>query len=215
MSDSALRQDILDELEFEPSIDANDIGITVEDGIVTLTGHVPNYSQRLAVERAVARMKGVKGIAQEIEVRYPGRPGTSDDEIAQRVVSTLKWSTVVPDERVKVKVQNGWVTLRGRLDWNFQKTGAEGAICDLKGVTGVSNLIELRPRVSSSDVRKHIVAALHRNATLEAETIKVDVVGNKVTLQGKVKTWNDRRVAEEAAWATSGVTAVDDQLAVG
>jgi osmotically-inducible protein OsmY len=215
MNDSALRQDVLDELEFEPSIDANDIGVAVEDGIVTLTGHVPFYSQRVAVERAVARLKGVKGIAQEIEVRHPGGAGSSDDEIAQRVVSTLKWSTLVPEEHVKVMVQKGWVTLTGALDWNFQKTGAENAICNLNGVTGVTNRIQLRERVSSRDVRKHIVAALHRNAALEADTITIDVVGNKVTLEGRVRTWSDRKVVEEAAWATSGVTAVDDRLAVG
>lgn len=215
MNDSTLKQDILDELEFQPEIDANDIGVTVENGVVTLTGHVPNYSQKLAVERAVGRLKGVKGIAQEIEVRYAGTHGTSDDEIAQRAVNTIKWNTMVPDDKVQVKVQDGWVTLTGALDWNYEKIGAEHAVRDLKGVRGVVNLIELRQRVLPKDVKKHIVSALHRNAAMEAEAIRVDVAGNKVTLAGKVKTWADREIAEEAAWATSGVTAVEDRLTVG
>jgi osmotically-inducible protein OsmY len=215
MKDGTLRQDILDELEFEPSIDANDIGVAVEDGIVTLSGHVPNYSQKQAVERAVARVKGVRGIAEEIQVRYPGGPKTSDDEIAKRAVDTLKWSTVVPDDRVQVKVQDGWVTLTGKLDWNYQKTGAADAVLGLKGVTGISNQIELVPRVSAGDVKKRIEDALKRSAHVEANAIRVDVAGNKVTLNGHVKAWSERKLVEQAAWATPGVTMVSDQLAVG
>ena len=215
MTDSTLRQDILDELDFEPSIDANDIGVAVEDGIVTLTGHVPNFGQKRAVERAVSRLKGVRGIAENIEVRFPGGPGMSDDEIAKRVVNMLKWSTMVPDGKVLVKVQDGWVTLTGKLAWNYQKTGAADAIKDLKGVIGISNMIELEPRVSATDVRKHIEDALKRSAQLEAQAIQVDVAGNKVTLKGKVKAWTERKIAEDAAWATPGVTTVSDQLAIG
>lgn len=215
MSDSTLRQDILDELDFEPSIDANDIGVAVEDGIVTLSGHVPNYGQKRAVERAISRLKGVRGIAENIEVRLPGRPGVSDDEIAKRVVDTLKWSTMIPDGKVVVKVQDGWVTLTGKLAWNYQKIGAADAIKNLKGVIGISNTIELEPRVSATDVRKHIEDALKRNAQVEAHAIHVDVAGNKVTLKGKVKAWTERKVAEDAAWATPGVTTVSDQLLIG
>jgi osmotically-inducible protein OsmY len=215
MKDSTLKQDILDELDFEPSIDANDIGVAVEDGVVTLSGHVPNYSQKQAVERAVARVKGVRGIAESIEVRYPGGSGMADDEIARRAINTLKWSTLIPDGKVLVKVENGWVTLTGKLDWNYQKVGAAGALRDLKGVTGISNLIELVPRVSSKDVKKRIEEALKRNAHLEASGISVDVTGNKVTLKGSVKAWSERRLVEQAAWATPGVTTVSDQLKIG
>ncbi len=211
MNDTSLKQHILDELEFQPEIDANDIGVTVENGIVTLTGHVPNYSRKLAVERAVGRLERVKGIAQEIEVRYAGAHGTSDDEIAQRAVNTIKWNTMVPDDKVQVKVQD----LTGTLDWNYEKAGAERAVRDLNGVRGVGNLIELRQRVLPKDVKKHIVSALHRNAAMEAEAIHVDEAGNKVTLAGKVRTWTDREIAEQAAWATSGVTVVEDKLTVG
>jgi osmotically-inducible protein OsmY len=216
MKDSELRQDILDELEFEPSIDANDIGVTVENGIVTLSGHVPNYSQKMAVERLVSHLKGVRGIAEEIEVRYPGSgPGMSDDEIAARVVNTLKWSTLVPDNKVHVTVQKGWVTLSGKLDWNYQKTGAADAIHDIKGVVGITNQIELVPRVSSVDVKKRIEEALKRNALVESDGIKVDVAGNKVTIKGRVKAWSERKLVEQAVWATPGVTTVSDQLMIG
>ncbi len=215
MSDSSIRQDVLDELEFEPSIDANDIGVMVENGIVTLTGHVPTYSQKLAAERAVARIKGVRGIAQEIEVRHNLGQGTSDEEIAARVLETLKWSTVVPEGKITVKVERGWVTLSGKLDWFYQRAGAENAVRDLRGVTGITNNIVLKPRVSPLDVKKNLEDALRRSAELEADGIRVKVAGNKVTLEGRVKTWRDRRLAERAAWAASGVTAVEDHLTVG
>lgn len=214
MKDSALRQDILDELEFEPYIDANDIGVAVEDGIVTLTGHVPNYSQRAAVERAVARVKGVRGVAQEIEVRYPGQAGTADDEIARRVVNTLKWSTLVPDGKVHVSVRDGWVTLSGRLEWNYQKVAAADAIRNLHGVVGIMNNVELVPRPTSVDVKKHIEGALKRYAEVEANNIKIDVAGTKVTLVGKVHNLAERTAVEDAVWATPGVAALDDRLTV-
>jgi osmotically-inducible protein OsmY len=215
MSDSSLRQNILDELEFEPSIDANDIGVAVEDGIVTLSGHVQNYSQKQAAERIVARVKGVRGIAEELEVRYPGGSGVADDEIARRVLDTLKWSTQVPDGKVQVTVQKGWVTLSGKLDWNYQKVGAANAIGDLKGVTGVTNKITIKPQVTSVDVRKRIEEALKRSAEVEARDITIDVAADKVTLKGRVKTWNERWLVEDTAWATPGVTHVSDELIVG
>ena len=216
MKDSELRQDILDELEFEPSIDANDIGVAVEDGIVTLSGHVPSYSQKVTVERLVSHLKGVRGIAEEIEVRYPMHgPGTADDEIAARVVNTLKWSTVVPDGKVQVKVQKGWVTLTGKLDWNYEKVGVVDAIKDIKGIVGITNQIELVTRLSSTDVKKRIEDALKRNAAVEAGGIKVDVAGNKVIIKGRVKAWSERKLVEQAVWATPGVTNVSDQLMVG
>lgn len=213
-SDSALRQDILDELDFEPAIDPNDIGVAVEDGIVSLSGHVPSYPQKMIVERVVSRVKGVKGLAEEIEVRFPGSIGVSDDEIAKRAVDVLEWSTLVPDDRVQVKVQNGWLTLTGVLDWHYQKTGAAEALKGIRGVTGISNRIELRPRVSSLDVKQRIESALRRSAHLEASGIRVNIDGNKVILEGRVKAWSERRLAERAAWATPGVTAVDDRLTV-
>ena len=214
MKDSALRQDILDELEFAPNIDANDIGVAVEDGIVTLTGHVPNFSQKQAVERAVARIKGVRAIAQGIEVRFPTSESDADDEIARRVLDTLKWSTLVPDERVQVKVEDGWVTLSGNLEWNYQKVGAADAIRHIAGVRGVSNAIALAPKPASGDVKKRIEDALRRHAEVEAHNIRVEVSGNKVTLTGTVRALAERSAVEDAAWATPGVHSIDDRLTV-
>jgi len=215
MSDAKIRQDILDELEFEPSIDANDIGVAVENGVVTLTGYVPTYPQKLAVEHAGARIKGVKAIAEEIQVRYHQGAGSADDEIAQRIVDMLKWSTLVPEGKVQIKVQHGWVTLTGVLDWNYQRRGAEDVVRNVRGVAGIKNLIELRSRVVASDVRKQIESALRRTAELEGRGIDVKVTGNEVVLEGTVKSWHDRKIAEQAAWATGGVTSVIDRLAVG
>lgn len=214
MHDDFLKQAVIDAIAFEPSIDENHIGVAVEDGIVSLSGHVPNYTQKWAIEQAVGGVKGVKGIAEEIEVHFPGNSGTADDEIAKRVVDSLKWSTMVPDEKVQVKVQNGWVTLSGKLDWHYQKSGAEATVRTLKGVTGITNNIALNPRISAFDVKKHIEDALKRSAEIEARQIRVDVAGNTVTLHGSVKAWNERRAVEQAAWATPGVIHVVDQLTV-
>lgn len=214
MDDMALKHNVEDALEFEPSIDASNIGIAVENGVVTLTGHVSSYPQKLVVERVVSHVRGVKGYAEEIEVRFPGTVGTADDEIASRAISSLKWSTVVPDGRVQVKVQKGWITLTGTLDWNYQKGGATEALRGLVGVTGISNLIELRPRVTSHDVRKAIEGALKRHANLEASSIEISVSGNRVTLAGNVRAWHERRIAEQAAYATPGVSVVDDRLTI-
>lgn len=212
--DMALKQDILDELEFDPSFDASDIGVGVEDGIVTLSGHVASYAQKSAVERAVGRVKGVRGIAVELEVRFPGTTSFADDEIARRVLDVLSWRSDVPTDKVQVKVQKGWVTLNGRLDWNYQKVAAGDAVRTLEGVKGLSNLIEIGARVSNVDVKRHIEEALKRDAEVEAHGIRISVEGDKVILEGNVKAWHERAAAERAAWATPGVTIVEDRLIV-
>jgi len=216
MSDSSLRQDIIDELDFEPSIDAADIGVAVEDGVATLTGHVPTYAQKITVEDVVRRVKGVKGIAQEIEVRPFGTNRTADDEIAKRALSTINWNTAIPDDAVQVKVQEGWVTLMGKVEWQYQKTAAADAVRDLAGVVGVTNRIEIASRASAFDVKKRIEDALKRNAEIEAQAIRVNVLdGGKITLDGKVHAWSERRAAERAAWSAPGVKVVDDRITIG
>jgi osmotically-inducible protein OsmY len=216
MTDSSLRQDIIDELDFEPSIDAADIGVAVENGIVTLTGHVPTYAQKITVEDVVRRVKGVKGIAQEIEVRPVGSNRTADDEIAKRAVNTLGWNTSVPSSAVQVKVQSGWVTLTGKVEWFYQKNAAAHAVRDLAGVVGVTNQIEIRQQASATDVKKRIEDALKRYAEVEAQAIRVDVLdGGKVRLDGKVHAWSERSAAERAAWPAPGVTTVEDRIAIG
>jgi osmotically-inducible protein OsmY len=215
MDDKQLRQNIIDELEFEPSVDAQDIGVAVSEGIVTLSGHVSSYAEKVAVQHAVQRVKGVRAIAQEIEVRYPGEKKTADDEIAKRALNILKWDAVIPGAAVRVTVQKGWVLLTGEVDWQFQKKAAEDAIRKLSGVTGVSNSITIKPRVSASDIKKKIEDALARNAHVEARAIRVNVSdGNKVRLEGAVDSWDDRDVVENAAWSVPGVQSVDDRLAI-
>jgi osmotically-inducible protein OsmY len=215
MSDKYLRQIVLEELDFEPSVDAANIGVAVENGIVTLTGHVSSYAEKMAAERAAQRVKGVHGIAEEIEVRYAADKKTADDQIAERAVNIIGWDTQIPNNAVMVKVQKGWVTLTGAVDWNFQKMAAESAIRKLSGVVGVSNQISVKPRLQTTDVKQKIVDALKRNADVEADSIKVSVQGDKVKLEGKVKAWYERNLIEHAAWSVPGVRAVEDHLTLG
>jgi osmotically-inducible protein OsmY len=215
MANKQLRQNVIDELEFEPRIDARNIGVAVDDGVVTLTGHVSSYAEKIAAEHATRRIKGVRAIAQEIEVRYPSEKKTADDEIAKRALSVLKWDASIPQDAVKVTVQKGWVTLSGELTWQYQRRTAEDAVRRLTGVTQVTNSISVKPTVSASDIKKKIEEALARNARLEAEAIRVSVLeGNKVSLEGKVDSWDDREVAENAAWSVAGVQSVDDRLKI-
>lgn len=212
MDDKALRQNVVSELDFDPSIDAETIGVAVEGGVVTLTGHVGSYAEKIAAERAAQRVKGVRAIAQEIVVRYPDDKKTADDQIAERAVSIMTWDARIPAENVMVKVQQGWVTLSGEVSWHFQREAAESSVRRLSGVVGVTNEIRVTPSAQPEDVRSRIVDALARNAELEADSINVVVHGDKVTLEGKVKAWYEREVAERAAWSVPGVAAVEDHL---
>ena len=215
MSDIDLRQDILDELDYEPSIDAADIGVTVDEGTVTLTGHVATYAQKHTAETIVRRVKGVRAIAQEIEVRPIGAHQTADDEIAKHGVNVLRWHTAVPPEAVQIKVSNGYITLSGKVKWHYQKEAAALSLRHLKGVKGLTNLIEIEAAAASpGDVRQRIESALKRDAELEAKQIRVNVADHKVTLEGKVRTWAERQAAERAAWAAPGVTSVVDHISI-
>lgn len=214
MNDITLKQLINDELEFEPSIDAADIGVAVENGIVTLTGHVPHYGQKSKIEEIVSRIKGVRGFAEEIEVRPIGAKSTADDVLAKRAADLIHWNAFVPDDMVKVKVQKGYVSLTGTVEWQYQKDSAYRAVRDMQGITGVNNQIVLTPQAMAVDVKARIENALKRNAQVEAEGIKVKVTGGKVTLEGKVKAWSERYIAERAAWAAPGVNQVDDRLTI-
>jgi osmotically-inducible protein OsmY len=214
MNDIHLRQSILDEMEFEPSIDAAGIGVAVHNGIVTLTGHVRTYAEKEAAERVVRRVKGVRGIAADIEVQIFG-PKETDDDIARRAVKMLDWNVSVPKDSVQVRVLKGWITLRGQVEWQYQKNAAYDAVRDLAGVVGVSNLVELKPRITAVDVKKRIEDAFQRDAALEAGAIRIDVQGRKVTLSGNVKTWSERQAAERAAWSAPGIGTLDDRLTVG
>lgn len=215
MNDLSLRQDILDELEFQPNIDAVHIGVAVEKGVVTLTGHVTNYAQKIAAERAVKSVKGVRAIAEKIEVRFPSDFVVADDTIASRTLDVISWNTEVPDDRIKVRVQAGWVTLEGEVDWQFQKEATERSVRKLSGVKGVTNLLTLKVQVNAADVQRKIEDALKRNAALEAHGIHVKVTGGTVKLEGKVNLWLERQAAERAAWSVPGVYKVEDKLTMG
>ncbi|MDO9384567.1 MAG: BON domain-containing protein [Hyphomicrobiaceae bacterium] len=213
MTDKSIRQDIIDQLDFDPSISAEHIGVTVQNGIVTLSGHVSTFVEKMTVERAVRAVRGVKAIAQEIDVRYPNDKKTADDQIAERALKVLSWYARVP-EGVKVRVEHGRVQLSGQVDWQYQRTAAERAVRELSGVVSVSNLIELHQKVAAPDVQKKIEGALQRHAEIEAEGIKVSVAGGKVTLDGRVNTLQERMIVESAAWSAPGVHSVVDHLKV-
>ncbi len=215
MRDKRLQQDVIDELDFEPSVNAAQIGVAASNGVVTLSGHVGSYAEKVAAERAAQRVKGVQAIAQEIEVRYPGDKKTADDEIASRIVSILQWSAVVPRDSVKVKVQDGWVSLTGQVNWQFERAAAEAEVRRLSGVAGVMNSIAIRPRVEAADVKHKIEEALKRNAEVEAGGVRVLVLGGgKIALDGNVHDWRERDAVKRAAWSAAGVMAVEDRLAI-
>ena len=210
--DAIIRDNVIDELDFDPRLDAAGIGVAVEDAVGTLSGHVPNYAQRLDAERAALRVKGVRAVAMDIEVRLPLKD--DDQDIAERAANVLAWSAVVGED-VKAAVDDGWVTLNGIVPWDYQRAEAERAICQLAGVIGVTNQISVRAQqVTPSDVRDRIAKAFHRNADLESSSIRADVSGSTVTLSGKVKAWHERQVAEDAAWSIPGILEVRDNIVV-
>jgi len=215
MDDLQLRRNILDELDYEPSVDAANIGVAVENGVVTLTGHVPRYAEKLAAERAVRRVRGVRAIAEEIEIRVPNEKRTSDDEIAKRAVDILRWDTTVPKDAIEITVQHGWVTLSGKVDWEFQRSAAEVDIHRLSGVVGVHNQIKIEPQLRISDIQRRIEDALKRNAEIEAKDIEITVQDSTVTLAGTVHDWAEHEAIRRAAWSAPGVQSVDDQLTFG
>jgi osmotically-inducible protein OsmY len=214
-TDLRIRQDVLDELDWEPSVDAAHIGVSARDGVVTLTGHVESYIEKLAAERAARRVKGVKALAQEIEVNLPSAKRTSDDEIAARAVRMLEWDVAVPHDGISVTVDHGVLTLSGQVDWRYQSEEAEADARKLTGVRDVVNSIKVKPRPGSRDIHARICDALERSADLEANRISVSIEDGKVVLAGTVGAWNERMTAEDAAWAAPGVIAVDNRITIG
>ncbi|WP_060497672.1 BON domain-containing protein [Pseudomonas sp. NBRC 111133] len=214
MNDLDLRDLVLEELEFKPDINAASIGVTVQDGVVTLSGHVNSYAQKVSAERTVKAMKGVRGLAEEIEVRLNKLEGTADDTIASRALNIIAWSSDANVEGIKVTVQKGTVTLEGQLDWQYQKEVIEQAVWRLSGVVGVHNRITLKARADAVDIKRHIEDALKRSAEIQAEGIRVTVNGSVVKLEGKVHLLREREVVERAAWSVPGVSKVEDYLLI-
>lgn len=212
-TDSELQRDVMDELKWEPILDATEIGVAVHNGIVTLSGYVSNYAKKFAAESATWRVKGVKAVAEELEVQLDENKPT-DAEIAGSIINILKWHTAIPDEQIRVKVTDGWVYLNGEVNWNYQKDSVIKAVRVLKGVTGVSNLIDVKPRINTTVVKDHIRKALERSADFEADQIKIETLGNKVILKGTTRSFEERKAAERAAWSAPGVMSVDDELII-
>jgi len=213
-TDSELQTAVQEELSFEPSIVATDIGVTVKNGIVTLVGTVPNLISKWAAERAAERVAGVRALAKDLTVRLPTESHRSDADIAEAALHVLLWDVHVPEKKLTVEVESGFVTLKGTVDWNFQRDAAEENVRRLTGVRGVNNLIIIQPGITAKAVRTKIESALQRRAVKDARKISVDVQGGKVTLRGEVHCWAEREDAELAAWAAEGVWQVDDELRV-
>jgi osmotically-inducible protein OsmY len=212
--DDQLQKAVLAELNWEPSVTAAHIGVAADHGTVTLTGHVESYGQKHAAEMATGRVKGVKAIAEEIEVRLPSRIKRDDADIAAAAVARLGWDSATPPDAVKVKVEDGWITLSGQVEWHFQQSRAEREVRNLMGVTGISNRITIKPRVNAANLQDDIQIALHRSVFFQPEQVHVTVKDGRVTLTGNVASWQDRRTAGTTAWAANGTTSVDNELLV-
>ncbi|WP_434652463.1 BON domain-containing protein [Pseudomonas sp. R3-56] len=215
MNDLDLRRSILDELEFCAHLDdAANIGVSVENGIVSLTGHVHTYTQKKAVEQAVRRLRGVRAIAEEIEIRRLEDQLLSDDVIAARCLDVIRWNAVIPEDQIQINVQRGAVRLEGEVDWQYQKQAAERAVHALAGVVSIENRLAIRDRDSANDIKGQIEASMGRHAGLNANDIHVCVEGGTVKLEGRVRLWREREAAEQAAWAAPGVKHVENYLLI-
>jgi osmotically-inducible protein OsmY len=211
---SQLQQAVLAELKWEPSITAAHIGVTAKAGVVALTGHVESYMEKRAAESAAGRVKGVKAVAEEIEVRLPFGTKRGDEEIAAAAIERLSWDVSVPRDAVKVKVEKGWVTLSGEVDWYYQKQAAEQDVRGLFGVVGVSDQTTIKPRINVSSLSDDITHALHRSVFFDPKEVTVSAKGGNVTLTGTVHSWHDRQVAASTAWGAPGATSVENDIAI-
>ncbi|MER7006418.1 BON domain-containing protein [Dactylosporangium sp. NPDC000555] len=215
-ADADIERDVIEELRWDSRLQPNAIAVGVHNGVVTLAGWVDNYPKKWAAERAAHRIRGVKAVANDIEVRLPVAAQLPDSEIAAAAVRALEWDAFVPIEQVEVTVTKGWVTLRGEVEWEHERRAAQRAVDKLPGVRGVTNLLSVRPRVqlSPKDLRRRIEEALVRSAETDAEHLNVDVRNDKVVLTGRVRSWAERREAERVAWSAPGVTTVENRIVV-
>ena len=213
-TDTELQTDVLAELKWEPAVNAAHIGVSATQGVVTLSGHVLSYAEKYSAERATERVYGVKAVANELDVKLAGGSKRTDEDIATACVSALKVNYSVPDEKIKSVIRNGWVTLDGEVEWQYQRNAAESSVRNLTGVVGVTNNLAVKPQVSSSDVKGKIEAAFQRSAVIDARRIGVEVRDGKVILHGSVQSSAERHQAQQAAWAAPGVSAVQNDITV-
>lgn len=214
MTNNQLKERVEHALDWEPSVDDKDVGIDVDEAVVTLRGNVRSYAEKYAAERTTLRVYGVKGVANDLNVRLAEGFVRTDTDIAQVAVAALAWNTLVPKDHVTVAVTDGWVTLKGMLDWRYQKDAAERVVRELTGVKGVANEIVVKSRVSTIDVQNKIEAAFMRSAEIDARRVHVAAHDGKVVLTGNVRSWAERQEAERAAWAAPGVMQIDDRLTI-
>ena len=213
-SDAQIHKDVVDELAFEPSVDTSKIAVAVSDGIVTLSGSVPNFFEKWRSESAVKRVSGVQGVAEELIVSLFPNMEQSQTEIASAAARALEWDSAIPQKRIEAKVENGWITLTGKLEWQYQSQRAHDDVAHLRGVKGVTNLIAVTPLVSPVDIRARISGAFERSAELDAARVRIEVSGGHVILRGSLSTWGERDAATKAAWNASGVTGVTNEIVV-
>ena len=213
-TDTQLQSDVMAELKWDPSFNAAEIGVEVKNGVVTLSGHVDKYAEKWAAERAAQKVAGVKALAIELDVALPGSSNRSDADIARTAENVLEWTTNWPKDHVKVMVEKGWVTLTGEIDYEYQRKLASSSVRHLMGVTGVSNQVTIKSKLTSSTVKADIKAALKRRAITDADEIMVTVNNSEVTLTGVVHSWSERDMVNDTVWNTSGVTDVNDNISV-
>jgi osmotically-inducible protein OsmY len=212
-SDNELRDDVLAELDWDPSVTAAHIGVTARDGVVMLSGHVQRFAEKQAAEAAVRRVKGVKAVAEEIVVKLPDGIHRGDDDIAQAARARLDWNSTLPSDAIEITVQNGWITLSGEVGWGFEHDAAAQDVRRLWGVVGVTNNIKVKARVNTYNLTSDIIRALHRS-WLDPKGVKVTTDGGRVTLTGYVDSWTDRALAGSTAWAAPGATDVENHLII-